>query len=167
MNSRLPKWMYASMSKHFSDLTSASIPDVRFFVQGVDEPEFGDFQNDSALFRMDGPVAYQGSASAGDEWFRVELMILLTDIVQTTKDNAYSIYDWAGIYQASMLDDALQIFRYGDPAVDPQNDDSLIGCLQPDSSLANNVRIFSYGQIDKDLRIRQISINGRFILCPQ
>ena len=163
MNANLPRWMFSSMAKHFDDVSATiSSPTITYFVQGVDEPLPGDFQADSALFRMDGPVAHQGSSD--EEWYAVEIMILLTDIVQTTNDNAYDIYEWAGVFQASMLNDALQIFRYGDPASDPQNDSSLIGCLEPDPSLRNNVRVFSYGQIDKDLRVKQVSINGRFIL---
>jgi len=161
MNQNLPRWMYASMAKHFGTVAGTITPSIKYFVQGVDEAEIGDFQSDSALFRMDGPVAHQGSAGAGDEWYSVEIMILLTDIVQTTGDNAYSIYEWAGIFQASMMNDALQIFKYGNGVDD---DDSLIGCLEPDPSLRNNVRVFNYGQIDKDLRIKQVSINGRFLL---
>lgn len=159
MNSNLPRWMFSSMAKHFSEV--ASPLSLNFHVTGVDEPEPGDFQADSALFRMDGPIAYQ--SAGGEEWYKVEIMILLTDIVRTTHDNAYDIYEWAGAFQASMLNDALQIFRYGDSG-NPENDGSLIGCLVPDPELKNNVRVFSYGQIDKDLRVLQVSVNGRFAL---
>lgn len=161
MNNNLPRWMFSSMAEHFSTV-AGTISGLNYHVQGIDEPEPGDFQADSALFRMDGPIAYQ--SASGEEWYKVEIMVLLTDIVQLTNDNAYDIYESAGVFQASMLNDALQIFRYGDPAADPENDDSLIGCLVPDPDLANNVRVFSYGQIDKDLRVQQISINGRFAL---
>lgn len=156
MNLNLPRWVFSSMAKKFSEV-AATIP-LNYFVQGVDEPESRDFQVDSALFRMTGPVAYQ---SAGDEeQYQIELMILLTDIIQLTNDEAYSIYKWAGVFQAAMLD-VLPVYKYG---TGPEDDDSLIGCLQPDPKLKNNVRIVDYGQIDKDLRIRQCSINGRFIL---
>lgn len=159
MDSNLPRWIYSSMAKHFS--TVASGLSLNYHVTGVDEPLPSDFQNDSSIFRMDGPVAYQ---SAGrEEWYKVEIMILLTDIVQLTGDNAYDIYRWAGAFQASMLNDALQVFKYGSGVGDDQ---SLIGCLTPDPDLKNNVRVFSYGQLDKDLRILQVSVNGRFILEP-
>ena len=123
------------------------------------EPESENFQNDSVLFKMDGPIAHQGSGDV--EWYTVEIMILLTDIIQLTNDNAYDIYTWAGVFQGSMLNDALGIYRFGDGVED---DDSLICCLAPDPSVRNNVRVVSYGQIDKDLRIKQVSINGRFVL---
>ena len=149
--------MFASVAKHFSDL-AATMPELRFYVEGIDEPEIGDFQNDSMLFKMDGPIAHQGS---GIEWYNVEIMVLLTDIIELTNDNAYDIYRWAGIIQGSMLNDSIQILRKGTGVEDDQ---SLIGCLEPDTSVRNNVRVVSYGQIDKDLRIKQVSINGRFTL---
>ncbi len=161
MNINLPRWLFSSVAKHFSDLATI-IPELRFYVEGIDEPEIGDFQNDSMLFKMDGPIAHQGSGGVNSvEWYTLEIMVLLTDIIQLTNDNAYDIYKWAGIIQGSMLNDNIQIFRFGTGVEDDQ---SLIGCLEPDTSVRNNIRTVSYGQIDKDLRIKQVSINGRFIL---
>lgn len=159
MNVNLPRWVFASLAKHFADVT-ATIPELRYYVEGVDEPEPGDFQNDAAAFKMDGPIAHQGS---GTNWYSLEIMILLTDIISQTNDSAYKIYEWAGIYQANLLNEPLSIFRYGDG---PDDDQSLIGCLSPDTRVKNNVRVVSYGNLDKDLRIKQMSVNGRFILCP-
>ena len=153
----MPRWMFASVTKHFSDV-AATMPELKYYVEGIDEPEIADFQSDSMLFKMDGPIAHQGS---GIEWYNVEIMVLLTDIIELTNDNAYDIYRWAGIVQGSMLNDSIQILRKGTGVEDDQ---SLIGCLEPDTSVRNNVRVVSYGQIDKDLRIKQISINGRFVL---
>lgn len=157
MNVNLPRWMFSSLAKHFSDL--AGTISIRFFVEGVDEEEALDFQSDSMLFRMDGPIAYQ--SSGGEEWYRVEIQILLTDLVATTNDNAYDIYTWAGVVQGDMLNNSLPIYRYGSGVDD---DDSLIGCLEPDPSVENNVRVASYGMIDKDWRVKQVSVNGKFVL---
>ena len=159
MNVNLPRWIFASMSDHFQ--TVADGISLRFFIEGLDEAEALDFQVDSGLFRMDGPIAYQGSS--GLEWYKVEMQILLTDIVATTNDNAYDIYTWAGVFQGSMLNDSLPIYRYGSGAED---DDSLIGCLEPDTSVRNNVRVASYGMVDKDYRVKQASVNGTFVLRP-
>ena len=160
MNVNLPRWLFTSLSDHFSTV-AGTITGLNFYVEGVDEPEVGDFQNDSAVFKMNGPVARQGSGTF--EWYSVELIVVLTDIIQLTADNAFSIYEWAGVFQGSFLNDAIQIFRYGTGVEDDQ---SLIGCLEPDPTLTNNVRVVTYGQVDKDLRIKQVSVNGRFILCP-
>ena len=159
MNVNMPRWIFSSMSEHFRTVASGlSLP---YFVEGVDEEQALDFQRDSSLFRMDGPITQQGSA--GYEWYKVEFQILLTDLVATTNDNAYDIYVWAGAFQGSMLNDSLPVYRYGTGAEDDQ---SLIGCLEPDTSVKNNVRVASYGMIDRDWRIRQASVNGKFVLCP-
>jgi len=158
MNVNLPRWMFSSMVEHFRTVTPAG---VAYFVEGVDEEEASNFQNDSMLFRMDGPFAYQ--SSGGEEWYKVEIQILLTDLVALTGDNAYDIYAWAGIVQGDMLNSSLPIYRYGSGVED---DDSLIGCLAPDPSVTNNIRVASYGMIDKDYRVKQVSVNGKFVLCP-
>jgi hypothetical protein len=94
MNINIPRWTFTSMAKFWS--VKAATVGVNYFVEGVDEDEAGDFQNDSILFRMDGPIAFQGSAATNDEWYRVEMQILFTKIVSLTNDNAYEIYEWAG-----------------------------------------------------------------------
>lgn len=157
MNVNLPRWMFSSMAEHFRTLVPAGI---EYFVEGVDEEEALNFQKDSMLFRMDGPIAYQ--SASGEEWYRVEIQILFTDLVSTTGDSAYNVYTWAGIIQGEMLNTALPIYRYGSGVEDTGD---LIGCLEPDTSVTNNVRVASYGMIDKDYRIKQVSVNGKFILC--
>lgn len=161
MNVNLPRWIFSSMAEHFRTVASGiSLP---YFVEGVDEEEALDFQRDSSLFRMDGPFAFQASGATLDEWYKVEIQILLTDLVALTNDNAYDIYAWAGVFQGSMLNDALPIYRYGSGGEDDQ---SLIGCLEPDTSVKNNIRVASYGMVDKDWRVKQVSVNGKFVLCP-
>ena len=146
------------MSEHFRTITPAG---VNYFVEGVDEETALDFQTDSMLFRMDGPFAYQ--SAGGEEWYKVEIQVLLTDLVALTNDNAYDIYSWAGIVQGDMLNNPLPIYRYGSGVED---DDSLIGCLEPDTSVVNNIRVASYGMVDKDWRVKQVSVNGKFVLYP-
>jgi hypothetical protein len=137
---------------------------VNYFVEGVDEDEAGDFQSDSILYRMDGPILFQGSAATDDEWYRVEMQLLCTKLVTLTNDNAYEIYEWAGTIQAAMANESLPIYRYGSGVED---DDSLIGCLQPDPNAKSNIRVASYGMLDANWRVKQVSVNGKFILCPE
>jgi len=145
------------MAEHFRKV-AATQSGLRYVVHGADEAEAADFQSDTGVFRLTGPVAHQGSST--DEWYGVEIMILLTDIVNSG-DNPYTIWNWAGAFQGSMLNDALGIYRYGTGVDDDQ---SLIGCLEPDQSVRNNVRVVDYGIVDKDLRVHQISVIGRFVL---
>lgn len=158
MNVNLPRWIFSSMSEHFRTIAPSG---VRYFVEGVDEEEALDFQSDSMLFRMDGPIAHQ--SSGGEEWYRVEIQVLLTDLVGLTNDNAYDIYSWAGIVQGDMLNNSLPVYRYGSG---PEDDQSLVGCLEPDTTVRNNIRVASYGMVDKDWRVKQVSVNGKFVLYP-
>ncbi len=159
MNVNLPRWCFSSMAEHFR-VVAATVP-IDYFVEGVDEETALDFQRDSSLFRMDGPIAFQGSS--GVEWYRLEIQILLTDLVATTNDNAYDVYSWAGVFQGEMLNSPLPIYRYGSGVEDDQ---TLIGCLEPDNKAKSNIRVASYGMVDKDYRVKQVSVNGKFILCP-
>lgn len=154
MNANIPKWITASIASHFKGVTDGLT--IRYFVEGVDEPESDDFQEDSALLRVNGPVVVEGSNN--EEWYFVEIQILLTDIMQLTEDNAYDILTHAGVYQKSMLEN-IPIKEIGDSG-------DLIGCLAPDKSIKNNVRVVNFGQVDKTARVRQMSVTGRFILCP-
>ena len=94
----MPRWIFSSMAEHFRTVAEG-IP-LQYFIEGIDEEQATDFQRDSSLFRMDGPIVFQ---SSNTEFYRVEFQILLTDLVATTNDNAYDIYVWAGIFQSSFL----------------------------------------------------------------
>ena len=155
MNPNLPRWIFASLNGHFDSVASGL--SVRFHVEGVDEDEALDFTSDNILFRLNGPFADIG---IGLEIYRVETQILLTDIIETTGGNPYDIYVWAGKYQEAMLE-AIPIYRRGNGAED---DDSLIGCLNPDFRRKDPIRVVSYGEVDRDARIKQVSVNGLHIL---
>jgi hypothetical protein len=146
------------MAKHFSTV-AATQSGLRYHVHGIDEPEAGDYQNDTAVFRITGPTVHQGSGTY--EWYGIEMMILLTDIPELTGESAYEIDGWAGVFQGSMVNDALSIYRYGSGVGD---DDSLVGCLFPDPTVRNNVRVVDYGEVDPNLRLHQMAVIGKFIL---
>lgn len=157
MDPNLPRWMHSSMAVYFAAVAQSL--GVRYYVEGVDEDEALDFQSDSILFRMVGPYAYQGSNL---DWYKVEIQILCTDIVQTTKDRAYDVYQWAGAIQDAMLGN-MPIYKFGDGVQDDRTE--LIGCLEPDNTVRDAIRVVPYGQVDKEARVKQVSVNGKFMLC--
>jgi hypothetical protein len=158
MNVHLPRWIRASLTKYFADVV-ATISGVKYFVEGVNEEEAEDFQGDSVLFRMVGPYIHQGSST---DWYDVEIQILCTDIIQTTKDNAYDIDVTVGVLADAMLS-VMPIYKYGNGPSDDRTE--LIGCLEADDSVRQPVRIVPYGISEKDTRVKQVSINGKFKLC--
>lgn len=155
MSPDLPRWIMASLATFCKDI--ADDLNVQFFIEGVDEAQAEDFQNDSILFRMTGPSTRQGSG--GFEWHLIEMHVLLTDIIQgASLDNAYDILRWAGAYHSALME-AIPIYKMeGTP--DPE----LIGCLRPDTSFKEHLRTVNFNQVDKVGRVRQMSVNARFIL---
>lgn len=152
----IPRWLYSSLAQLFKEDSDAL--SLHYFVENVDEEEPEDFNRNSALFRMNGPDARLGTGSVS--FHRIELQILLTVLPNTPNANAYDVYRWAGAFQERMLG-YLPIYKYGSG---PDDDQSLLGCLEPDPGVQDYVRIVTYGQLDKTSRVWQVSVNGRFIL---
>src|SRR5690606_10223524 len=96
----------------------------------------------------------------GVEWYKLEVHLLLTDLMHETKDNGFGIYEWAGTLQEA-LRRPIRIFAY---AANEQ-DDVLLGCLQPDPAVRKNIRAVDYELQDKHVRVRQVSVHGKFMLC--
>lgn len=153
-NPNMPRWVMASLCDLFK--TTADGINLHFFVEGIDEEEPEDYDRSSALFRMNGPDVKLGG---GTETHRLEIQILIT-ILPIANSNAHPPYNWAGAFQEVMLG-PLPIYKYG---TGPEDDQSLIGCLEPDPNVLDNVRIVSYGQLNKTARVFQMSVNGRYIL---
>lgn len=158
MDPMLPKHIMASIAEYFRPIVFGL--GVRFVVDGIDSVTDEDYQRDSIFLRMNGPTLHEGSS--GVEWYTLEIQLVITDIIQTTIENSYNIYEWSGILQRA-LQAPLPIFQF-DPSGDPEQD-ILIGCLEPDKNTRNNIRVANYQVIDKDLPVRQMSVNGKFILC--
>lgn len=159
MDKHLPRWMHSSMAKFFSDLVADMTDPPRYHVEAVDEDEALDFQSPSILFRMVGPYAYGGS---NVEWYKVEIQLLCTDIVQTRNDNSWTVFEWAGVIQDAMLG-PMPIFKFGNGPDD--NRETLVGCLEPDDTIGDAIRVVPYGQVDKEVRVKQVAVIGKFRLC--
>jgi len=151
MDPLLPKHLMSSLAVYFEPIAAAQ--GISYFVEGVNEDSTDVFQTDSALLRMNGPILFEGTST--EEWYGIEIQILLTDIMQSNEP-AYNIYEWSGAFQQA-LQNVIQIFDFDPP-------EELIGCLQPDRSVRNNIRVVNYNIVDRDVRVRQMSVNARYIL---
>lgn len=158
MDQHIPRWTFASLADYFK-LQADGVP-LNFFAEGLDEDEPSDFRNDSVLFRLNGPSPRKGS---GIKIWKLEVQILLTDLVTSTGESPYDIYTWAGIFALAM-ENSIPITKVGTGVDDDQ---TLLACLEPDPSVSNHIRIVNYGQVDITARVRQVSVNGRFQFCTQ
>ena len=153
MDENLARWIFASVAKHFeSTALGLSLP---YFVEGVDERTDEDMRADHAELRLTGPWVKEISHNY---WtVDVHINILFTKLMELSGADAYDIVRWCGTFQNVMLS-PIPIYQYGDsPLV-------TIGCLKPSDRSADAVRVYHFGQISKDVRIRQSEVDALYVM---
>lgn len=142
------RWILASAYTHFTGLVGENL-----LLDGMDrddldkDPLFGEF-------RLDGPRYNQQTNNYYRLWFAINIVVTSAiDPVDLTLK-----HDLIGdIVNAFTLE--LAINKYGDGVDD---DDSLLECATLDRDFP--IRVNQLGQIDKDLRIEQATIEGHYLL---
>lgn len=151
-----PRWIFASVAQYMKT-TLDGIP-MPLLVEGVDEREEEKITAGSHVeLRLHGPETTELSKG----YFRliVEINCLVTHKMGGKNDRAYDIFQTCGVIQQAMS--VIPIFRYGDG---PDDDQLQLGCLIEDSSRGQAIKVFHFGQLDKDTRVRQSAVDGRFVL---
>lgn len=154
INPNWARWIMASSSVYFKAI-SDTIP-LPFTVEGVNEKTIEELHADHAELRINGPHIIEMSKDFYD--LKVDLNILLTDLMKETNENAYAIQLWCGVFQASM-DGPIPIYKYGSELGD---DSTLIGCLTARHGKYDATRVLHFGQVHKTDRIRQSVVDGKF-----
>jgi len=151
-NPNWPRWIFASVSKHFTDSVSAA--GLTLFIEGQhrDTRELKDFLE----MRTDGPTLRE--VSKGFWVFRLEINIL----VQSAMDdkNYHRIHQDVGVAAAAFAT-AIDVFKLGN---NPQDDQSYLGCLIliQNRSSQDYLEINHFGQIDKKTKLMQASVEGHY-----
>lgn len=146
----LPRWTFASVSKHFDDRKSTAF----LFIEGQDS--LTNEQRDWLELRMDGPFIQEVS---GNFFFLdIEINVLVSAIMN--EDNYHVIHTLVGIAVAAFTNQ-IELFKLGD---NPQDDQSLIGCYLLRSQGREATIISHFGQIDPDKRLIQASVEGHYRL---
>lgn len=156
-NPNWPRWIFATVSKHFQDAsTAAGIP---LFIEGQHRAtrKLKDFFE----MRTDGPTLRE--VSKGCWVLRLEINI----IVQSTMDdtNYHRIHQNVGIV-AQAFDRAISVFKFGN---NPQDDGSFVGCLEliQNRESRDFIEINHFGQIDKQTKLMQASVEGHYKMILQ
>lgn len=150
MNPDMPKWIFASVCKFFSE--EAQTLSLPFFAEGADDPKSEVYQKTNLSSRVDGPMVVEHS---GSTTYRVDIQGLLTEIGR--RRNAYQLHDEAGKIAEAM--------RGGIPVYKiPEDPTTSIGCLLPDPRTMESVRIVNLGDLSVSSKIRQISVVGKFYI---
>ena len=153
-NPNWPRWIFATVSKHFTDAAIAA--NIPLFIEG----QHRDTRKEKELFelRTDGPTLRE--VSKGCWVLRVEINIL----VHSTMDdqNYHRIHQNVGIASAA-FDKAIAVFKLGKNDPDP-DDQSFLGCLQliQNRETQDFLEINHFGQIELKSKIVQASVEGHF-----
>jgi len=154
MQENIARWITASVADYFK-AKADGIP-LPFLVEGVDERTGEDMTESHAELRVSGPFVKEVSKNY---WrAHVDINVMLTSFMQMTRENAYDLNRWGGIFLAAMMV-PIPIFRYGIGAGD---DETLIGCLTQRKGFSEPARLISFGQISQVERVRQAVVDGKF-----
>jgi hypothetical protein len=90
----------------------------------------------------------------------VDVNVLLFSNMGGDARNAYTLDINLGQFHQAM-DALIPIYRYG---TDPEDDGSLLGCLSPRSGKNDSIQVFTFGQVDKDTRLREGMVDARYVM---
>ena len=151
MDENLARWIFASVAKHFeTTATGLSLP---YFVEGVDERSDDTMRADHVELRLTGPF---GKEVSHNYWtVDVAVNVLFTAQMVMGGADAYNIMRWCGKFQSVMLD-PIPVYQFN------ESPSTLVGCLTPKKNSADAVRVYHFGQLSKDDRIRQSEVDALY-----
>lgn len=119
---------------------------------------------DRAEIRITGPFDQEISKGYHRVW--VDANILLTSRYDGGAKNANDILKYAGLFQQAMSG-PIPIWNYGHEAgdyvdADPQTQ-VFLGCLLPRPGRSESVRVSHFGQTDKTDKLKQSSVDTRYV----
>jgi len=156
-NPNWPRWIFATVSKHF--LAKAQEAGLHLFIEGQhrDTRKRKDFLE----LRLDGPTLLEPSKGC---WIlRIEVNIL----IQSTMDdkNYHRIHQNVGV-AAAAFNPAITVYKYGNNL---QDDATFVGCLQliQNRETRDFLEINHFGQIDPKTNLMQASVEGHYKMVLQ
>jgi hypothetical protein len=147
MDKNLARWIFQSVAVHFQSTASGlSLP---YYVEGIDEIDDDIMRADHVELRVTGPTIKEVS----NGYFTIDVVInfLFTKTMEARDADAYSMMTWTGEFANVMLD-PIAIYKLGTGVDD---DGSLIGCLEVKKGSNEAVRIWHFGQLDRETRVNQ------------
>lgn len=151
MDKNWARWIFASVTKFFNEEI-----DIDVFVEGMDR-ETEDLL-DFAEIRVDGPWFNELSANY---WkIRIEINILIQSVMGDK--NLHRFYDSIGTVNFA-FQKSIFVYKYAD--IDGQNGDgSVLGCfkLAIDRYDRENIKTSNFGQIDKNVKLQQATVEAHY-----
>ena len=148
MNEHWPRWIFASISKHFD----ANRGSLKLHIEG----QYRDTRSEQDFIelRLNGPEFTELSKNY---WrIRVRVNVLVQSVKNET--NFHRIHTNVGIVVKAF--DTINIKKYGDGVDD---DDSLLGCLKLVQEPGDEpVAVHHFGQVDPSTQLVQAAVEGLY-----
>lgn len=154
MDKNLARWIFQSLASHFKSVADGI--SLLYFVEGIDERSNDTMQENHVELRVSGPELKE--VSKGYYSVKVIVNFLFIKNMDEVGADAFDLIQWTGVFANAMLQ-PIPIYKKGEGAED---DETLIGCLQVHKGRNEAVRIFHFGQLDKDTRIRQSEMDALY-----
>lgn len=151
INKNWLRWIHVSIHKHFSD--AMQVESIPLFIEGQHRDT-----RDPQVFvelRINGPVFTEVSRNL----YKVTVDVNLLLQYKMDDFDAHGMLRSEGNVLQYVTDFA--IYRFGDGVDD---DGSLLGCLTL-MPFPDGIHVFQIGQIDKDLKLLQASIDASYHTC--
>ena len=145
MNENWPRWIQASVTKHFIDAFAG----FKVFTEGSERDT--DKDKEYVEIRMDGPIARPQVNNQYELEVTPNILVTTVGVKDTYKHRRVM-----GKVLAAFTN-GIPVKRYGNG---DQDDDSLLGCLQLKSEVRGNY----FGQIDTVLKIEQSTVDAEYTL---
>ena len=156
-----PRWVQASVAFYFKDVADNN--NFKSMVEGLDERDTAFMEAPERLeIRINGPDIVEQSHNY---WhFEVGANILIFSHMGGQLPNAYSGTMIAG-YMAQAASNPIPVFKFGNGVDDDQ---SFIGCLTLRRGSKESVKVFHFGEINREDRLRQygVDVNLEMNICP-
>lgn len=156
-----PRWVQASVADHFKQVcTAQGFPAL---VEGIDERTTAFMESpDRIEIRVNGPFIKE--LSAGYWQFLVDANILISSHMGGALPNAYFGTEMTG-YMAQAASQPISVFKYGTGVDDDQ---SLIGCLTLRRGNDESIKVYHFGEINREDRLRQfgVDVSLEMNICP-
>ena len=154
-----PRWIHASVLKHFSTIVNVDIckPATNFFAEGFERDTVG--LRDWIECRVDGP--YINEITHGSWMIDVEVNLLIC-VATDQNVGAYRPQELTGL-GASFFIPCIHVMKYGDCCDD--NPAEELGCLhlKPKSD-REKLAINNFGKVRVDTRFTQSSVEGHYTM---
>jgi len=151
LKSSLPKWVFLSCAKHFTD----NISGIAVFVEGAQERDLSG-NNDWIEIRVDGPNIKEVSNDTYVIESQINLLVATHFSPNAPSDHVINV----GKAVAAFTD--FYIYKYGEDSGEDTGATLEVFRLEPLDNNRERIHVANMGQLDPSLKLLQTTVEGQF-----